>query len=625
LASILSFAHAQDRNIYDSLVYQLNHTTFSDSSELQILNEITINALPEQAIQYGNRLLSTAKEQANNEYKAKAYHLIGVAYRQMGLLEEAQDYLFKSAEIAQANDLLGTLALTYMEIATSYTSNDDLRNALLYNSKAIEILRKTGNDRQLAIYLLNTGFDYYLSNELDTALSYFNEAEKIFIQDDFKIGLAYVTGNRALVYWKSGDRKTAESELLKAISILTPLGDHYGMADYHNQLGNIYLEDGDTKKAIFHTEEGMELAIKEGLKEQVRDASLLLSTLYKEKGDFQKALAFQTQYIAYKDSIQSQETTQRMADQRTDFEVGQKQAQLDLIATQQKAERERNYIIGAALLAVLLLILVIAYIQYRNSQQRKKINLQLALQKQELEQLNQTKDRFFSIISHDLRGPVNAFAGISKLIKMYLRKGKIDEINEMAGDIDESAGRLSNLLDNLLEWAVQQQGQFPYTPEKVNFRKITQELFSTFETTASGKEIKLYSKIEEDIFLFVDKNSTTTIFRNLVGNALKFTPEGGEVFFDARLNKESVLLSVNDTGVGIPEEKLDQLFTLSEKKSTWGTAGEKGLGLGLQLAYEFTEMNKGIIKVESQEGQGTRFIIELPLFESVKETTKGIA
>ncbi|MCR9254420.1 MAG: HAMP domain-containing histidine kinase, partial [bacterium] len=331
----------------------------------------------------------------------------------------------------------------------------------------------------------------------------------------------------------------------------------------------------------------------------------------------------QSQYIAYRDTINNEETIRKMADLRTEYEVGQKQAEVDLANAEKEAQAKQALIVGGGLSVVLFLIGIIAFIQYRNNQQKKATNQilrhqkgELETQKTQLEALNSTKDRFFSIISHDLRGPVNAFFGVSKLIKMYVSKGKVNEITEIAEDIDESVSKLSGLLDNLLDWAVQQQGQFPNVPEKVNFNEMTNDLIQVFDTMAKSKNIELINDLPDKVELFVDKNSTMTIFRNLLNNALKFTEEGGSVTFHGELDKETAILKVTDTGVGIPADKLKKLFTLNEKKSTWGTAGEKGLGLGLQLAYEFAEMNKGAIEVESEEGVGTSFIVKLPVFET---------
>ena len=213
-------------------------------------------------------------------------------------------------------------------------------------------------------------------------------------------------------------------------------------------------------------------------------------------------------------------------------EVARKQAEVDLKEKEVallNQQRRTQTIIAIGLGIVLVLVGVLAYILYRNNQRRLKTNQLLANQKTELERLNSTKDRFFSIISHDLRGPVNAFYGISGLIEDFVENHDIESLKVLAGDIDESVDQLSSLLDNLLEWAVQQQGHFPNIPEKVRLKAIVNDVNSTFLTMAKSKNISLYYRLEEDIYLWADRNSTMTILRNLVNNALKFTGEGGEV------------------------------------------------------------------------------------------------
>ena len=179
-----------------------------------------------------------------------------------------------------------------------------------------------------------------------------------------------------------------------------------------------------------------------------------------------------------------------------------------LANTEKAAQRKLSIIIGAGLLIFLILIGVIAVIQYRNNLVKKANNQLLRAQKQELEQqkvqlesLNDTKDRFFSIISHDLRGPVNAFFGVSKLIKMYVAKGKVNDLSEIADDLETSVRKLSGLLDGLLEWAVQQQGQFPNIPEKVNFNEMANDLMEVFENMAMSKSITLNTELPENTVL----------------------------------------------------------------------------------------------------------------------------
>jgi len=425
---------------------------------------------------------------------------------------------------------------------------------------------------------------------------------------------AYIKGNKALNRLAVGDYHDVEKDFNDVFRFLEEAGDSYGISDYLWQLSKLHENQGQVSKAIKVAKESYELALQTNLKKKIVESSLRLSQLFELENNETQALNYYKLYILYNDSLLSKEATQRIADLRTEFEVGQKQAEVDLLT----AEKKTQQIMMSAIAAFAIVLIILASIIYKYYQAKAKINVILASQKEDLERLNETKDKFFSIISHDLRGPISAFQGVGKMIKFAVEHKNQDYLLELSDDIDDSAARLSSLLDGLLSWALQQQGHFPNVPEKLHLNDIILRLIGVFKNTATSKGILLIANLKEEVFLWSDKNTSETIIRNLLNNALKFTPEGGEVSVSASVKEEHALIQISDTGVGIPQEKLNRLFNLNEKKSTYGTSGEKGLGLGLQLVYEFIEMNHGSIHVESEEGVGTTFFIMLPLFEEYR-------
>ena len=608
-------AYSQNQNKADSLIIVLDESVISDSLKLATLDKIaTYLSSPEKALDYAEKLFILSTKLESDYYLALAYLHKGINLRLTGDLSGALESLFESAEIFSNIDL-ARLAQVYGEISGTYSANGDSQNALNFSSKAIEVLRSVGNMETLAINLLNTGYNYYLVNDLDTALSYYNEAEPIFEEIGLEIGKAYTIGNRALVYWKKGQPERAIEDLKKAITMLEPLGDQYGMADYYNQLGSIYLEFDDHEKALINTEKGLEMALAVDLKEQIRDASRLLAELYEERQDYAKAFAYQSQFIAYKDSIQDQETTRRLADLRTEFEVGQKEAELEVVS----AEKKTQQIMSIGLGVILLLTGVFAVITYKNYATKNRINKQLEIQavtlkeqKEDLEELNKTKDKFFSIVSHDLRGPITSFFGISPVIKSYVKSKKTDDLLEVAEDIDKSVRQLSDLLDNLLSWATQQQTQIPYHPEVLDLNHVASRVHQNLQNVAQSKSIELVVNVPEKLSAYADRNTTETIIRNLTSNALKFTARAGKVMISASQEGDKTLISVSDTGVGMNQEQLDKIFQLKGTPSQYGTDGERGLGLGLQLVKEFTQLNQGELTIQSEEGKGSTFTFSLP-------------
>ena len=612
--SLISFGQGSIQRKADSTKNIINSQDLSTSELLESYNWLAAYSQPLEQIEYGEKLLDLATRYRNTEYIYHANFNLGVAYRLIGKLDVALEYLFESAAIcSESSSLQKYLPGVYSEISSSYAQNGDARNALLFGSKSIDILRKEGSKKVLAISLLNHGYDYYLIGQYDSAKAYYNESEPVLREIDLKIGIAYLIGNRALVYWKTGDVDRAIADLFEAVSLIEPFGDTYGISDYYNQLGQIFYERGELDKAIEYTSKSFEMAKEDDFKEQARNAAELLSTVYKERNEYEKAFAFQSEYFKYRDNIQNLATTERLANLRIEFEVGRKQAQVDLLLEQKQSSRTIMIVGGISLVAVLALVVII-YASFKSKNELSKLLVQ---QKDSLVQVNDTKDRFFSIISHDLRGPVNALSGLVGVIKFYVNEGKTDQLLELTQRMEEATDKLIKLLDSLLSWSMQQQGHFRYLPEKLSANQLMEDVVDMFHNMAVSKRITLKTNVSADINLYADKNTSSTIFRNLVNNAIKFTGEGGLVELSTKLDREKrlALIEVKDNGIGISEEKLKTLFHLDENVSSRGTAGESGLGLGLQLVHEFVALNKGKIEVESELNKGTTFKVFLPFSE----------
>lgn len=610
LSSIICLGQTDNR---DSVLNVLEKQNLSQTDQLKAYHWLSFHAKsPEEELEYGKLLLSLAMEYESLEYTIKAKKRIGVAHRLLGNVGISLEFLFEGAnDAAEDDNLKGLLAEMYAEISTTYTLNSDSDNALLYGSKTIEILRALGSGQRLALTLLNTGYDYYLINNFDSALAYYNESEPILTEIGMTQGLAYIIGNRALVFWKQGKLNKAKKDLFRAIEMLQPLGDRFAMADYYNQLGNIYLDEGNEEKAIQYTMRSLEMAKEEGLKEQVRDASYLLFQLNRNIGKHELASEYLIQHYAYRDSIQNLETTQEIANLRTEFEVGQKQAEVDLLL-QQRQSNQIIIITGGITLFIVVCLVFIVYAYYKT---KVKLNAQLEEQKDSLISLNNTKDKFFSIISHDLRGPVGVLSGLVSVTKYFIEDKKTEQLREMMDKMEQAVDRLVKLLDNLLHWALQQRGHFPYVPEHYSTQTLLEDTCELFRDMATSKDINLQLNIDQDFSIFVDKHTSAAIFRNLLNNAIKFTPKGGLVLVTAKVlaDKNMGCIQFKDNGVGIPSKKMDHLFELNESKSTKGTSGESGLGLGLQLVHDFVHINKGEITVESGVGKGTTITVDLPL------------
>lgn len=232
-----------------------------------------------------------------------------------------------------------------------------------------------------------------------------------------------------------------------------------------------------------------------------------------------------------------------------------------------------------------------------------------------LRELNATKDKFFSIIAHDLKNPFNDIIGFTQLLALNINKYDKNKIEKFADIIHQSSKLAYNLLENLLDWSRAQTGTLKYQPETILLNRIINENIDLLGSMAKNKGIKIFSEIESNIFVIADKNMVHTIVRNLLSNAIKYTNIGGHINITNYSNKKYSEISIVDNGIGISEVNIDKMFRIDESFSTSGTEKEKGTGLGLILCKEFVEKNGGKIWVKSEEGKGSTFTFSLPLPE----------
>jgi signal transduction histidine kinase len=231
-----------------------------------------------------------------------------------------------------------------------------------------------------------------------------------------------------------------------------------------------------------------------------------------------------------------------------------------------------------------------------------------------LRQLNLDKDIFISILSHDLRSPFNNLLGLSEILTEDIRKLNIDEIEDIAKNINKSAQNTYKLLEDILMWARTQQGKIPFEPQKLSFTDICKDILEIFNPNVVAKNITINYFAADGINVFADIDMLKAVLRNLVSNAIKFTNNGGAINISAVQTHSNILISVSDNGIGIAPDNLTKLFDISQVLKTTGTAEETGTGLGLLLCKEFVEKHGGKIWVESEVGKGSEFKFTLPIF-----------
>ncbi len=254
----------------------------------------------------------------------------------------------------------------------------------------------------------------------------------------------------------------------------------------------------------------------------------------------------------------------------------------------------------------------------RDIEERKRLDDKILEQNQQLTELNATKDKFFSIIAHDLRNPFNTILGFSELLLNNIDKIDHEKIVKYVTTIHSTGKNTYKLLENLLEWSRSQTGSIEFNPENLVIEKLISDVIDLSENSSKSKNITISCEISDSIIAFADHNMVLTVLRNLVSNAIKFTNRNGIIQLKAIRQNNKVQITVSDSGIGIDDKRKKNLFGINEKEITSGTENEQGTGLGLVLCQEFITKHKEKIWIESQVGRGSDFIFTLPLSQEEK-------
>ena len=387
--SYVQDVYCQDQKIADSLVKIYQQDILKDTAKLDLLRNLSFNETRNLnlSLQYAEELIRLAKQEGNEKYLHAGYFQKGNKERLLGDLDEALDAYFHALEVSKKLNRLSSEGADYGAIADTYTESKNHANAMLYYDKAISILRQTGDTsiaRQpgdsiaLASIILNAGDELRKNENYDSALIYFKESSKIFEKKNYLIGKAYSLGNTGMVYAAQGKDDLASQNMNEAITILQNQGDYYPICVYLISISDIYTKKGDAQEALDYALQSLKLAQQHGLKEQISDANQKLSELYENAGNLAESYQYYKNYIVYRDSVVNLNTVQKMADMRTDYEVAQKQAQVNLL--EQQKRNQRLMMIGLFIILGLTIgILVMLFWFYRKISKEKKLSESLLL------------------------------------------------------------------------------------------------------------------------------------------------------------------------------------------------------------------------------------------------------
>ena len=363
---------SQDQRVADSLTIIYQNDNIDKADKLKLLKDLSFNELNniELSLRYADELIDLSKSAKQNYYLYSGYYNKGSKLKSIGELEKALTNFFLSAEIATKANSNVWEGNAYLAIADVYAIMENFDNAENYYTKSIEILRKEGDSIGLASALLNAGDTYFTSKKYEKALINFEESSQIFKEVDYLIGTAYNLGNVGMVYAEQGKDELAEKNMNEAITILEEMQDYYPISVYLTYMADIYARKDNMNAAFTYAKRSLDLAKKYGRKKEIGDANLKLSELYEKAGDQATSYKYYKDHIAYRDSVKNIESVQQLADLRTNFEVSQKQTEVDLLSQEKK--NQRIVVIATAIALFLIGLLAIGLFRRNKFIQRTK-------------------------------------------------------------------------------------------------------------------------------------------------------------------------------------------------------------------------------------------------------------
>jgi signal transduction histidine kinase len=587
--------------------------TYKDASELNL------------ALATNARLLEIISKHGTKSDSAKYFRLTGLIYLQMAGYDKSLENFMKSQQLyAETGDtILQARALMNIGIVHDNLGNKPM--SLSYYNKALNYFKLINDEGGMADCELNIAIILTQQNEYEKACENLISAAGIYEKTGNKSNLAAAYINLGLTYKKLGNYPLAIDYLSRANEIWEQSGDDYHICYYHLNMGEIMLELKKPDQARNHLVKAEKLAIKSESKRLEALSYEFLSDYNSSVKNYKSAYTYLVKSKLINDSILNAKTTEKVNQIQYHYEIAKRETENEKLVKQnlhKELQLSKQNMFLYILSAVLLFIAIFAISLVRQNRIRKKINRQLAAQynliesqKDELVQLNASKDKFLSILAHDIRNPLSSIYGISHILVEDFSTLTEGEKRVFTKDIHTLSENLFEIINTLLTWSTSQSGLITYRPKAFSFAELCNRSIGTLQTVAKQKEITLVNHADESLMVMADENMIYSVLQNLLNNAIKFSFPDSEVRIETQHVDGHASISVIDSGIGLSAESKARLFQYDQHYLSRGTAGEAGTGLGLILCKDFVEKNGGTIWVESELSKGSIFIFTIPVAE----------
>ncbi len=540
---------------------------------------------------------------------------IGAVYYNWGRIDRALDNYYQSIDISKKLGNYINASLTASNIGLIQRDRGKPAEAMKIFYSALDYGKISESNTAIGYAYNNIAVIHKINEEYDSAFAYYKLSYDYYVKADYFGGIVLNLIHLGELHKDLKNYEESESYFNQALEISIPRNERLRISQAKMFIGEIRREQNRLNDAVKLFNESIELALIVGKIDFLMNSYRNLAEIYESQKQYAKALEYFRFFKEYADEITKEETNKQISEIEYKYELETNRRELE----EKKYELKSQQLLSNLLFAALILTVIFAFLLFILNRNRKKVNYilleknkQIEEHKIELEHLNATKDKFFSIIAHDLKNPFITLLGLSNI---YIESNdelseeeKLDYVKKMESvSINTHA-----LLDNLLFWSRSQTGHLQPIKVMINLNKIIENAMKFISESIQKKNITLNISIEDKLNTYFDKEMLDTIIRNLISNAVKFSYNGGIINIVGYHKNGSIEFYIEDFGTGIDKDILPKLFTIENSVSSPGTDDEKGTGLGLTLVKEFLTKNGGTISIESVLGKGSKFIITLP-------------
>ncbi|MFN3557064.1 MAG: tetratricopeptide repeat protein [Bacteroidales bacterium] len=570
----------------------------------------------QQAISWLTKSLEQVKLTGDSAEIAHCLAQLGNNHVYLGQYQEAVEVYNQALDIYQQIQDQTSISMVFNSMGKVYELWRDFDQALIFFHKSLDISLSIQNHNQAAIRMASIGSVHKNIGQFDDALHWLYNSLELEKQLQNKVRIAFRMDQLGEVYTLMGNYSKAERYLLEALAIFEELAVLNSQAIALNHLAFNSMKKNNLDEALRYYNRSLEIARNNRFHNMLQKNLLELTDVFSRKGDFASALEHYREYVALRDSAFNENARKQLAEFQVKYETEQKEKELALVTQEkllselnlQKARQRQTLMIGM----VLILLSTLAGL-YSRFLIKKRTQQELALVNLKLSELNSTKDKLFSIVAHDLKNATVGFSRMAETLTLRFDSLPQENMKQYLSELTHSAHTLRNMLKNLLQWARSQQNSINIKPEDIPLRQVAEDLIQEASPVALRKTLAIENNIGSDLKVCSDLNIVSTIMRNLISNAIKYSFEGGVVTLSAQPNGSGLVIGIEDQGTGMTAEEIRKILeSKGNITSSVSPDGEKGTGLGLMLSMELLEKIGGSLQISSQKAKGSCFKITIP-------------